>query len=312
MRQLRSYAELVRLPNVFTALADIVLGGFAVWGVGERQPDRAWWFSLTSLLAASGCLYSAGMVWNDFFDVEQDRRERPHRPIPSGRIAAGVAARLGTGLLMAGIGFAAAAGWRPGGWDPTALILAILLAALILLYDAWLKRTWAGPLGMGACRFCNVLLGLCVPALGSVDLLRNDTGTALHLASVVGVYIVAVTWFARTEARESRKPMLGGAAALMLAGVALAVPLAGATPEGPRSPLFPYLLAMLAIYVGVPICGAIVDPRPATVQVAVKRAIFGLVLLDATLATIFAGVYGTLILVLLAPAMFLGRWVYST
>ena len=38
------------------------------------------------LVAASVFLYLAGMVLNDVYDVEIDRRERPDRPLPSGRI----------------------------------------------------------------------------------------------------------------------------------------------------------------------------------------------------------------------------------
>src|SRR5437868_8098899 len=77
----RAYAQLVRLPNVFTALADIGLGALATHALPGAWPTVVW------LLLSSACLYCGGMVWNDFFDVEQDRRERPFRPLPSGRVA---------------------------------------------------------------------------------------------------------------------------------------------------------------------------------------------------------------------------------
>ncbi len=67
-------------------------------------------------------------------------------------------------------------------------------------------------MGMGSCRFLNVLLGLSV-----ADEALNWWG--LHLASIVGVYIVGVTWLARTEARATRRSQLAAAAAVML-GVA--------------------------------------------------------------------------------------------
>src|ERR1019366_1143630 len=76
----RSYAQLVRLPNLPSALADIGLAGLATGLVVARLPV----FLL--LLTSSACLYLAGMVWNDYFDLDQDRRERPDRPIPSGAI----------------------------------------------------------------------------------------------------------------------------------------------------------------------------------------------------------------------------------
>ena len=101
----RSYAQLVRLPNLPTALADIGLAGLATGLLLSRWP------AFLLLLGASACLYMAGMVFNDYFDIEQDRRERPDRPIPSGAVSARHAALLGAFLLTAGVGLAAVAGF---------------------------------------------------------------------------------------------------------------------------------------------------------------------------------------------------------
>jgi 4-hydroxybenzoate polyprenyltransferase len=38
----------------------------------------------------------------------------------------------------------------------------------------------------------------------------------------------------------------------------------------------------------------------------------GLVILDAALATALGGILGLAILILLLPALYLGRWIYST
>jgi hypothetical protein len=57
---------------------------------------------------------------------------------------------------------------------------------------------------------------------------------------------------------------------------------------------------------------AISRPTPNHVQQAVKRTIMGLVVLDAALATALAGIAGLTILILLLPALYLGRWIYST
>src|SRR5438034_5905626 len=158
----RDYARLVRLPNVFTAVADIALGWLGAWAAGTPA-DR--WPSFLLLIGASACLYSAGMIWNDFFDIEQDRRERPFRPLPSGRLSRVAAGWLGATLLIIGCGFAGLASWLKGDSLFSApLLLAVLLCAAIFLYDGWLNRTWAGPLGMGLCRFLNVLLGLSTAA----------------------------------------------------------------------------------------------------------------------------------------------------
>jgi 4-hydroxybenzoate polyprenyltransferase len=304
------------LPNVFTALADICLGALVTGALPAQLP------AFGALLLASACLYCGGMVWNDYFDLEQDRRERPFRPLPSGKIALGAAVRLGLGLMAAGLLLAALADLRGESFRGLSLLIAVLLVLAIFLYDGWLKRTWAGPLGMGACRSLNVLLGLSVaPAWVG--------GWGIYLALVVGIYIVGVTWFARTEARESNAEELLVAAGVMLGGLllALALPALGPRPQvedvsdSPPGPftfiglghfLFPYLLVGLGFWVGLPVYQAITYPQPARVQAAVKRAIFGLVLLDAVLATALAGTPGLLILLLLLPSLYLGRWLYST
>jgi 4-hydroxybenzoate polyprenyltransferase len=301
---LRAYAQLLRLPNVFTALADICLGWIVALASGTA-PTR--WPGFILLMCCSASLYSAGMVWNDFFDVEQDTRERPFRPLPSGRVRRRSAALLATALLVAGLGFAVLAGWLNPGTPWTAPVVAGFLIAAILLYDAWLKRTWLGPIAMGTCRFLNVLLGLT--AAEEVGL---RWGAGFYLALVVGLYIVGVTWFARTEARISKKRQLASAGTVMAAALLLAL----ATPlwsvERTSSVLFPYLLVGLGFLVGVPAVHAVAEPTPRRVQMAVKRALVGLVVLDAVLATALGGTMGLAILVLLLPVLYLGRWLYST
>ncbi len=298
---LLAYAQLVRLPNVFTAFADIGLA----WAAACALPSPPWPIYLL-LMAASGCLYMAGMVWNDFFDIEQDRRERPFRPLPSGRVSRSAAALLGTALLVTGIGLAALAGWRDDGWQRQPVVVAGILAVTILLYDSAAKRSWLGPPAMGACRFLNVLLGLSVVDDASLVPIR------WHLALVVGLYIAGVTWFAKTEARESSRTALTGAALTMLAALLLGLLLPVWLKPASSSPAFPYLLVGFGFLVGIPVCRAVRDPAPKHVQAAVKRAVLSLVVLDATLATGLIGWPGLLLLFLLPPAFYLGRWVYST
>jgi 4-hydroxybenzoate polyprenyltransferase len=297
MSQLHPHARLVRLPNLPTALADICLGALATGALPGN------WLPFLLLLPASGCLYCGGMVWNDFFDVDQDRQERPDRPIPSGRVTRREAGWLGVALLTAGVAFAILSGWShaivTGSAIRSPVMLAIALVGSIFAYDGWLKKTWFGPLTMGLCRSLNVLLG--ISASGFLD------ARGLHLASIVGLYIVGVTWFARTEARTSSRSVLKRAAMVMLAALCLAIPLPISVPAGSSSFLLPYLLVGLGFIVGLPASRAIAEPSPGNVQGAVKRAIFGLVLLDAVLATGCAGAVGLLILLLLLPSLYLAR-----
>jgi 4-hydroxybenzoate polyprenyltransferase len=304
MSRLRSYAQLVRLPALPTALADICLGALATGAL----PDHLLPFLF--LLSASGCLYCAGMVWNDFFDQAQDTRERPFRPLPSKQVTPREAARLGLGLLAAGVCFACLAGLsHPRHMDAHAYlspVLALLLVGAILLYDRVMKRTWLGPVGMGLCRFLNILLAVSVSG--------KLWAPGWHLALIVGLYIAGVTWFARTEARRSDPLALGGAALLMLLSLILALFLPEYVELGRSSPLFPYLLVALGFVVGIPVSKAILKPTPENVQAGVKRALFSLIIFDAVLASAFAGSIGLLILLLLTPTLYLNRkrWLYAT
>lgn len=303
MNRLLAFAQLMRLPNVFTAMADIVLGAWAVGAIADSSAV------FVCLLLASSLAYLGGMVWNDWFDIKIDLRERPGRPLPSGRIKSSTAVWLGIGLFAGSIAFGLLpqlALGRTG--SRSMLILGILLVA-ILLYDSWLKRTAVGPIAMGACRFLNVALGLSAAA-GPIP----PWGWCLALA--VGLYIVGVTWFAKQEADVSDRGMLQVGAGIMTCGlvIGLAVP-SLAEDTGARTETwigFPFALALFGAYLAIAVLAAIRRPGPEKVQAAVKRSVLGLTLLDATLATALVGVWGLAIALLLVPARLLGRWVYST
>lgn len=294
------FARLLRLPNVFTAFADIGLGLCATAALSPAVVNDSFGWKAALLVAASGMLYSAGMVWNDYFDLEEDRRDRPFRPIASGRVSIRTAVILGVLLLAGGWACAAVTG-------KMGAIIGAALVAAILAYDARIKRTSAGPVGMALCRFLNVLLGLSLADPADMPLT-----TRLHLALTVGVYIVGVTWFARTEEKRSDPKVLTRAALVMFAAALLALAVATRVPPGTSSPLFPYLLVAAGFWVGTPVLAAIRKPTADRVQAGVRRSIFGLVVLDALLASVFVGTWGLLLVLLLPPALLLGKWVYST
>ncbi|WP_051735704.1 UbiA family prenyltransferase [Streptomyces sp. NRRL B-3229] len=103
-------------------------------------------------IASSLCLYEAGMALNDWADRDVDAVERPHRPLPSGRIRPAAALGAACVLTGAGLSFAAWAG-RP------ALTVAVPLAATVWAYDLTLKNTRFGPAAMATARGLDLLLG---------------------------------------------------------------------------------------------------------------------------------------------------------
>lgn len=300
---LLAYLQLFRLPNVFTAAADVLMGYLIAHGAFTPGVP------LAALLAASCLMYVAGMVLNDVFDIEQDARERPHRPIPSGRIHAGFARTLGRVMLAAG----AACGWLATLWtgDVRCGLVATALAVLVYLYDRALKRTPLGPLGMGGCRLLNVLLGMSTAEVA---------WQTPHFAAAggIGLYIVGVTWFARTEAVESRRLSLLLATAVMLLGF---VPLVALPRLETDTVRWTYTIAadrwhlfwgVIAALAGWRCLRAVLQPSPPLVQAAVKHAIMTLIVLDAAAAFPAGGLLTLAILLLVFPMLLLGSWVYST
>src|SRR5262245_47003802 len=130
MSRLRAYAQLVRLPNLPTAWADIGLGALAlaVNPPAGLLEEGFPWLRFVLILVASSCLYMSGMIWNDWFDLEQDKRERPFRPLPSGRIRPAEAARAGAGLMLLGVATAFLA-------SLPSFFLSLGLVAAIFAYD---------------------------------------------------------------------------------------------------------------------------------------------------------------------------------
>jgi 4-hydroxybenzoate polyprenyltransferase len=311
MGTLLDYLRLLRAANVFTALADVMMGYACVQRSLVPLPP------LAGLLAASALLYLAGMVLNDVFDIDVDRRERPQRPLPAGRIALRTARILGWTLLLAGL----AAGWL------TAVVVtplgrsgfvATLLAGCILLYDAGVKSTPLGPLLMGTCRGLNVLLGASLGETpGAGDVVLMFPGYVLVAATGMGVYVAGVTWYARREAEASEGWHLAGAILVMLAGIAGLGLLHRNFPPG-FGPALPerWWLLMLAL-LGLPIARrcvmTVADPVPARVQAAVKQCLLSIIVLDAAVTFTVGNWYdAVIVLSLLVPAALLGRWVYST
>ena len=322
----QSYLQLLRLPNIFTAMADVAMGFFFVrpawaWDTAHNRllPGGVWVLAL--LVASSSLLYAAGVVLNDLFDVEQDRIERPERPLPSGRISLRAARWLGWEMLLAGFllaGIVTRILWHA---QPAAIgqfwieirpaAVAGLLALAIVLYDAVLKRTPLGPLAMGSCRMLNVLLGMSVS--------RAPWAAADWLvAAAIGVYVAGLTWFARDESGTSDRRKLAAATAVMAAGVILLGWLPKWTdqiiPAISVQPNTWYLLiALLGGIIGARCLWAIAEPDPQRVRVAVGRAIISLVFLDAAACYATCGTYwAAMILLLLIPATLLGPWISST
>jgi 4-hydroxybenzoate polyprenyltransferase len=292
----RGYLQLLRLPAVFSAWSNVFAGHLiATMGAGESPR----WGLLALQIGIATCLYLGGMVLNDCFDLEEDRIQRPSRPLPSGQVPVPSAWRLGFGLLLAGTALGIVAGGET-------LWLTLGIAAAVLLYDGVLKAGPLGPLAMGLCRYLNWLMALSAAPL---------TQVSLALAAPALIYTGGVTALSRAET--------GGALVgplrwtwLALAGTLATMAglfLAGGLPE----PAGLVAVLILVAFVGVRLLR--LRPRgegagdATLVQAGVRTLLLGMIPLDAALL-LGAGLWVPALLLpsLLIPARRLGRWLYLT
>ena len=268
------YLRLVRAPAVFSAPGDPIAG--LLLDDGDFSSEQA-----SRLSAASAMLYLAGMALNDLADREEDARDRPERPIPSGAVSARAAALIGGSLLLGGVLAARRGGAR---WTGPAL------AAMIVAYDFQLKRSaMLGPVAMGACRALSLLMG--VEASHGV-VTRRGTEGALQL----GAYVAGLTMIARGETGAARTRELRAGAGLV-AGALLATAVRG----GPASLAWSAATAALA---GPSVRRAIVQPSPRPVGPAVGALIRAIPALDGGIA----GASGPAPAMLFLSMLGLTRW----
>lgn len=244
------------LPTVWTN----TLAGTALAGGMVVEPLTL------PLLVALSLAYLGGMYLNDAFDAEIDRRERPGRPIPSGRVRrrtvlfAGFAMLGASVLVFLWLGVAV-----PGGTGMKPAIAGLALAGLIVLYDLNHKGNPVSP----------VLMGLCRALVYVIAALAFSQGLSLAViagAALLWSYVVGLTYLAKQETLgrvANLWPLLFLAAPLVY-GVWLAVlqPIA-------LGPLLP-----LALLIGVALW-FIIRRGPGDIGRAVVLLLAGISVLDA-------------------------------
>lgn len=244
------------LPTVWTnALAGLVLAG------GMLSPGL-----LILLLVSVSLAYVGGMYLNDAFDARIDAKQRPERPIPSGRVRRETVFACGYGMLagsVLGLGIV-------GGMSGTGLragAAGLVLALLIVLYNRRHKENPLGPLVMGLCRvFVYVSAALCATESLPASLW---IGAALLLCHLIGL-----TYVAKQETLGHIAhlwPLLFLAAPLLYGAIALA-----------RDPLS--ILMLLALAAAVVVSLRFVTRRgPGDIPRAVMTLIAAISLFDALL-----------------------------
>ncbi|WP_366932316.1 UbiA-like protein EboC [Nostoc sp. NMS8] len=294
----RGYLELMRPANIVTAWADILVG-FAASGSGviftkliNGEVSFAVLIPLGWLLLATTGLYGGGIVFNDVFDAELDAKERPNRAIPSGRVSRQNATLLGSILFAIGI----IAAFQV---SQLSAAIAIFITLSCLLYNSLAKHhPFFGPLNMGLCRGSNLLLG--------VSAVPEIIGERWYLALIPVLYIAAITAISQGEVHGGKK-VTGVLALLLIAIVLTAVLALGLLGEYTAIAALPFAV-FLAIRILPNFIKAAREPIAENIRNAVKIGVLSLIVLDATVASGFAGLYyGLLVLILLPISMKLAQ-----
>ena len=199
-RTLLVLGRVSNLPTVWSnCLAGWALaGGAPLTGEIRQMIDEPVRFAV--LCVGASLLYIGGMYLNDAFDVEFDRQHRRERPIPSGAIGTRAVWLLGFFWLAAGLAcmfwLARVVEHSDGEilirTNVTTALVAILLSATIVLYDAVHKALTLSPVLMGLCRLLLVLMAASAGRLGI-------TGLTIWSALVMGLYVVGLSYLARHE-----------------------------------------------------------------------------------------------------------------
>ena len=293
-QRLREYLLLIRLPNIFTTPSNILAGYFAAVTVAEADIAQ-----LIAVMVSSGLLYVGGIVLNDYFDVEIDKRERPSRPLPSGNISKRHALAVAIVALLIANTIAFVIG-------PISLAVSLALTFAIIAYDYRLKHGPLGPFAMAGARFLNVILGA-----SPVLLYINNHSYAIVGAAAASLflYIVAITILSKKEAGNERPNST--MASLMIFGVTSAVGALGLV----------LLQLQLAFLLNLSIFAAVMIitfkqhlwKELPSVQKAVRNMVISIIIIDSVFVTGTAGLpYGLATLLLIAPAVVLAKKLYVT
>jgi 4-hydroxybenzoate polyprenyltransferase len=288
--KIKAYLELMRFPNTFTAMADVV-AGYLIIGASEIH-----WPEFICLLLSTTGIYAGGCALNDFCDRKVDAKERPSRPIPSGRTSPRETLALACILFGIGLLGASLAGLK-------SFVVAFIIVLFAFFYDGLTKELQIiGPLNMALCRAFNLLLGMS-PALPFINL-----AMIFPLISLVYVFILTTLSKFEVGGRPARKGwiILGGWV-LVLIGISYL--------KVTRYLMFDgfIFLGVLALFTGPTLFAGLLKPEPHNVGRAVKFLVLGIPFLDAVYVSgMYGWPYGVPVALFAFPSIALSSYFYVT
>ena len=276
-----NFFRLMRPANIVTSVAD-VLAGIAISGYFLTFETD--YFPVLMLCIATIGLYGGGIVFNDVFDADLDKIERPERAIPSGAVKLNEAILLGAFLLLSGIAAAFTIAALSG-------IIAILISFFALLYNKYSKHhSFLGPLNMGLCRGLNLLLGVSIIAVS-----LNEW---YFLGIVPLIYIFSITMISQGEVHGLNRNKLYAGAFLYLLVIGSMLYLSF---NKGQVIIALFFIIPFAWMIFRPLFIAIKEPLGKNIGKAVKAGVISLILMDAAWSAVFGSPVAAICIALLLP-----------
>ncbi len=295
---IKDYLVLVRLPNLFTLPSNILVGMATVSSLA---------FTLTSftqfllLVTISVLLYCVGIVLNDLYDFDIDKKERPNRPLPSGKISRRSA------IVLVAI-FSTIALILSLQVSFSTLVISSILFSVIFGYDKYLKNTHAGPFTIASARVMNILLGTSV-SLRSVDS-YSQIVTLTFVLIITFVYVSLIGFISRYEVHgfsDNTKLLLPPAIVATVISSIILFSLMG------FFKLESLIILSLFSFIMIISFSRIYRRDSGRTQQIVRNMILSIIVLDSTFLTGIIGIeLGLVVLTLMAPLLVLANKMYMT
>jgi 4-hydroxybenzoate polyprenyltransferase len=303
----RQYIILVRLPNIFTAASNVLSGYFTIVATVSSSFINLHLLYLVGLMTSSSLLYLAGIVFNDYFDIEIDKKERLTRPLPSGKITKRKALTIAISSMIAANVITLVINW-------TSFIIAIILTTIIIAYDYRLKHNnITGPIVMGLARSINVILGAS-PALSTLLLSVTASKMLLFIAISLFLYVVAISILSKKEVSgKATNLIIISSLSIVFVDIA-AIAIAGLIGIfQPAVFAFLVLFSVVMIITFRPILRGLDNLAPIHIRNIIKNMIISIIILDSVFVSGLIGLpYGFATLLLLVPSVLLSRKLYLT
>ena len=295
---IKDYLVLVRLPNLFTLPSNILVGMATVSSMA---------FTITSftqfllLVTISVLLYCVGIVLNDLYDFDIDKKERPNRPLPSGKISRRSA------IVLVAI-FSTIALILSLQVSFSTLVISSILFSVIFGYDKYLKNTHAGPFTIASARVMNILLGTSV-SLRSVDS-YSQIVTLTFVLIITFVYVSLIGFISRHEVHgfsDNTKLLLPPAIVATVISSIILFSLMG------FFKLESLIILSLFSFIMIISFSRIYRRDSGRTQQIVRNMILSIIVLDSTFLTGIIGIeLGLVVLTLMAPLLVLANKMYMT